>query len=89
MRSIALLLISLYLVGCAKLPTVAIIEKPIVFDQEREQLSIEYLAQRHGLEQTTATIDPKMVVVHWTVIPTLEQTFITTRYTLFLILSKA
>jgi N-acetyl-anhydromuramyl-L-alanine amidase AmpD len=51
------------------------IQKPILFDSEREQLSIDYLRQRHGINQATATIEPRMVVVHWTVIPTLEKTF--------------
>jgi len=56
-------------------PTFRIFEKPIVFDEEREKLSIEYLKVRHGLDKETATIDPTMVVVHWTAVPTLEATF--------------
>ncbi len=73
-----LLLISVLvslLISCAKQPSVRILEMPITFDAEREKLSLEYLKVRHGLEQATATIDPKMVVVHWTVIPTLEKSF--------------
>ena len=41
-----------------------IVEKPIVWDSTRIALSIEYLKQRHGIEQTQPTIQPKMVVVH-------------------------
>ena len=52
-----------------------IIQKPISFDEERRQLSLEYLAQRYGIEQEEPTIVPQMVVVHWTVIPTMEKTF--------------
>lgn len=52
-----------------------IVQKPIAFDEERTQLSLEYLEQRYGITQTTPTIVPKMVVVHWTVIPTMEKTF--------------
>lgn len=49
--------------------------KPIVFDAERKRLSIEYLKVRHGIVQDSATIVPKMIVLHWTAIPTLEQSF--------------
>lgn len=50
-------------------------DKPILFDAERIQLTKEYLATRHGLEKDNPTIDPKMIVLHWTVIPTMQQTF--------------
>lgn len=52
-----------------------IIQKPIIFDQQRKALTLEYLKNRHGLVQTEPTIEPRMVVVHWTVIPTFEKTF--------------
>ncbi|TVQ08187.1 MAG: N-acetylmuramoyl-L-alanine amidase [Balneolaceae bacterium] len=55
--------------------TFRIFEKPVVFDEEREQLSLEYLRDRHGLIKERATIEPRMVVVHWTAIYTLEDTF--------------
>ena len=56
--------------------TFRIFEKPIIFDQEREQLSLEYLRDRHGLIKEKATIEPRMVVVHWTSVPTLEDTYV-------------
>lgn len=49
--------------------------KPVVFDEERKRLSIEYLRDRHGIIQDSATIEPKMIVLHWTAIPTLEESF--------------
>jgi N-acetyl-anhydromuramyl-L-alanine amidase AmpD len=63
----------LILVGCSKAPD--IIDRPIPFDQERVDLTLEYLEERYGLIQTEPVIEPKMVVVHYTVIPTLEKTF--------------
>jgi N-acetylmuramoyl-L-alanine amidase len=30
---------------------------------------------RHGIEKESASIEPTMVVVHWTAVPTLEATF--------------
>ena len=52
-----------------------IIDSPISFDQQRIELSLDYLRDRYGLVQSEPTIVPKMVVVHWTAIPTLEATF--------------
>ena len=75
MRLTITLLLCFILWGCKESPDIEIIDMPITFDDEREKLSLEYLSKRHGLEQETATIDPRMVVVHWTVIPTLEGSF--------------
>lgn len=61
--------------ACSQKATLRIFDKPITWNAEREQLSLNYLKERHGLEQTTATIKPQMVVVHWTAIPTIEVTF--------------
>ncbi len=55
--------------------TFRIVDKPIVFDEERKQLSLDYLARRHGIQQPEPYIKPKMIVLHWTAIPTLEATF--------------
>ena len=52
-----------------------IVQKPIIFDDTRERLSLEYLSKRYNLQQTEATITPRMVVVHWTAIPTMEKSF--------------
>jgi len=65
-------LITLTLTSCN---SIKIIDKPVIFDHERDSLTLEYLETRYGLVQKTPTINPKMVVVHWTVIPTLEKSF--------------
>jgi N-acetylmuramoyl-L-alanine amidase len=52
-----------------------IIDRPIIYDSTRKILSIQYLKERHGLEQTEPTLTPKMIVSHWTAIPTLEGSF--------------
>lgn len=49
--------------------------KPIVFDQERVLLTREYLWERYGIQQESPGISPRMIVLHWTVIPTLEEAF--------------
>ena len=53
----------------------AIVQKPIQMNAARDKLTLDYLQQRYGIKQNEPTITPTMVVVHWTVIPTLEQTF--------------
>ncbi|MBO0323234.1 N-acetylmuramoyl-L-alanine amidase [Muricauda sp. CAU 1633] len=52
-----------------------IVDIPIIFDEQRIELTKEYLAQRYRLEQDTTTIVPKMIVLHWTAIPTLKKSF--------------
>ncbi|UZR93664.1 peptidoglycan recognition protein family protein [Chondrinema litorale] len=53
---------------------IKIIDKPITWNDKRKDLSLEYLQQRHSLDLDSPYINPKMVVVHYTVIPTLEGT---------------
>jgi len=55
--------------------SVKIIDKPIIFDQERTDLTLEYLKEHYNLAQDKPTITPKMVVVHWTAIPTFKKSF--------------
>jgi N-acetylmuramoyl-L-alanine amidase len=52
-----------------------IIDRPIIYDSVRKALSLQYLKERHGLIQTEPTLTPKMIVSHWTAIPTLEGSF--------------
>lgn len=52
-----------------------IVEKPIIFNEERIGLTLEYLSSRYDLIQEEPTIEPKMIVLHWTVYPTLEESF--------------
>src|SRR5690625_5290780 len=60
--------------SCAR-PTFRTIPKPIVFDQERRELSLAYLQERYGDEKEEPVIEPKIIVLHWTAIPTLEASF--------------
>lgn len=52
-----------------------IIDRPIIFNQERKDLTLEYLDSRYNLKQLEPTITPTMIVLHWTEIPTLEKSF--------------
>lgn len=54
---------------------IKIVDKPITYDSTRIRLSLQYLKERHGIEQSTPTIQPKMVVLHWTAAKTFSSTF--------------
>ena len=43
-----------------------IVQLPINYSKERTELSIEYLKNRHGIEQSTPIIKPIMIVLHFT-----------------------
>ncbi len=62
----------LFLGSCAG---TKIMDRPIVFNQEREKLTREYISERYGLDEESIEITPKMIVLHWTAIPTLEGSF--------------
>lgn len=63
----------LFLFSCGNFKE--IVDKPIIFDDVRIELTKDYLLTRYGLEQDSVTITPKMIVLHWTHIPTLQQSF--------------
>ena len=64
----------LALASCAS-PTFRTFHKPVVFDAQRKQLSLEYMKDRYGIEADSAYIEPKIIVLHWTAIPTLEASY--------------
>jgi len=68
------ILISFLWLSLSSCSSVKIIDKPVVMNHQRDSLTIEYLKTRYGIDQNSPDIDPKMIVVHWTAIPTLEKT---------------
>lgn len=62
-----------WLISCSS--SLNIIDKPISFSPNRIDLTKEYIHNRYGLDTNTIAIDPKMIVVHWTAIPTLQKSF--------------
>ena len=74
MKYILLLGLFAWSFSCS-VPSHKIIDKPITFDAERRQLTLDYLSDHYGLEKEEPTIAPKMIVLHWTVIPTFQESF--------------
>jgi N-acetyl-anhydromuramyl-L-alanine amidase AmpD len=64
-----------FLAGCASFKPARVVDRPIPFGKQREALTREYLRERYGLPGEDASIRPRMVVLHWTAIPTLEGSF--------------
>lgn len=54
---------------------IKIVDKPITYDSTRVRLSLQYLKERHGIIQNTPTIQPKIIVLHWTAAKTFSSTF--------------
>lgn len=53
----------------------AIHERPIPFDTARQRLTLDYIRQHYDSSATTITIVPRMIVVHWTSIGSLDSTY--------------
>ena len=68
-------LVIIFLIGLVSCKSSKIVDKPIDFKQDRIDLTLEYMSDRYGLDLDTPKIDPKMIVLHWTAIPTLEASF--------------
>lgn len=49
--------------------------KLVVYDSARKALSLEYMKEHYGMVKKEPTINPVMIVLHWTAQPTLESTY--------------
>ena len=73
MKKTSLILLAIALGACSTQKE--IVDIPIIFDEQRIELTKEYLLNRYKLDQDTPEITPKMVVLHWTAIPSLKKSF--------------
>jgi len=74
MKSTLFLLGAVAMLSCSR-PTFRVFEKPLDFNEERQALSLAYLKERHGIETDVPSIKPRVVVLHWTAVPSVEKTF--------------
>ena len=68
------ILVSVLFIKCSE-QEIKIIDKPIIFNQDRINLTKEYLKDRYNLDRDSINIIPKIIVLHWTVIPSMIETF--------------
>lgn len=73
MRLISFFIFVIFNFGYAK--DFVIIDKPIDFSQNRVDMTKEYIKSHYGLNVKDITIDPKIIVLHWTAVPTFEGSF--------------
>ena len=52
-----------------------IVQKPILFNQTRIELTREYQRHHYGIKSARIEIDPKIIVLHWTETKTLNKAF--------------
>ena len=74
-RSFFSLLILFPLLALSTPTDCGIIQKPIKFDQKRIVLTREYRLQHYGINTKSIRIQPKMIVLHWTMTSTLKTAF--------------
>ncbi len=72
MKNFIVLISSFFFISCSV--NTKIVDRPVIFDDERELLTLQYMQERYGIESKSTTIEPKMIVLHWTAIPTLQKT---------------
>lgn len=51
-----------------------IIDRPIPFDAERRELTLDYIHRHYDPARSSVRITPRMIVVHWTDTPTVDST---------------
>lgn len=73
MRLINLLIFVFFSFVCAK--DFVIIDRPIDFSAKRVDMTKDYIKSHYGIDAKDITIDPKIIVLHWTAVPTLEGSF--------------
>jgi beta-N-acetylhexosaminidase len=54
---------------------IKIIDKPIVFNQKRVDLTKEYIKQHYGFDVDSIEITPKIIVLHWTADMSFKKSF--------------
>ena len=57
------------------LNAIEIVQRPISFSEHRHTLSLEYIQKHYGLTPKDISIAPKIIIVHYTAIATLEGSF--------------
>lgn len=64
-----------FLILAASLPALEIVQKPISFSEHRKALTLQYIKSHYGLTPADITIIPRVTVVHFTAIDTLQGSF--------------
>jgi N-acetylmuramoyl-L-alanine amidase len=52
-----------------------LVDRPIVWNEKRLQLTKDYIESHYNIKSPDGTINPKIIVLHWTAIPDLESSY--------------
>lgn len=66
-------LLALALAGCAGGPEIR--DRPISFSASRQAATLDYIEAHYGLRPDDISIEPRILVLHWTAIGSLERSF--------------
>ena len=61
--------------SCSLYAQITIIDKPIIFNEERIKLSKKYILNRYKKEVQNIQIIPHIIVIHWTATNSFEESF--------------
>lgn len=80
MKIVGLFLVGLLTVGCNANPIpqtkeFKIIDKPIDFGVNRIEGTKQYIKTHYGLDVKDINIKPRIIVLHWTAIPTMQKSY--------------
>lgn len=64
---------ALLFTGCSS--TNSIIDKPISFSDSRTEMTKDYIRTRYQISTESISINPKIIVLHWTAIESFEKSF--------------
>ena len=53
----------------------AVVDKPIDFSEHRIELTRQYRKDHYDIDTLSIDIVPRMIVIHWTALDTLEKSF--------------
>ena len=67
------LVLLLALAGCGR--SLDIQDRPISFSEDRHRATLEYIGEHYGEDPKDITIVPRVIVLHWTAINSLEDSF--------------
>jgi len=56
-------------------PLLEVVERPITWDAQREELTVAYLREHYGRDAVDSSIIPRLVVLHWTAGATADGAF--------------
>jgi N-acetyl-anhydromuramyl-L-alanine amidase AmpD len=67
------MLTALLLAGCAFAPRIQ--DRPISFSEARHEATLAYIADHYGKQPSDISIEPRIIVLHWTAIDDYEESF--------------